>query len=129
MLRFLILNIVTLIWELHVSSHSSLIWVLRTPSSHCISHGCHLGSLDVFRGFVFFVTGVVAPEGYHEPSLQKKDSDASSHLRQMMNGEWRLKFQGGENSELLGRVGRDFRNFQDQDSGASRLDALTCHEL
>ena len=28
--------------------------------------------------------GVLAPEGYHEPSLQKKDLDASSHLRQMM---------------------------------------------
>lgn len=72
----------------------------------------------------FFVgsLGVVAPEGYHEPSLQKKDSDASSHLRQMMNGEWRLKFQGGENNELLGR---DF-----QDSEASRLDALTmCSEF
>lgn len=67
----------------------------------------------------------MAPEGYHEPSLQKKDSDASSHLRQMMNGEWRLKFQGGENNELLGR---DFRDFQDP--RASRLDALTvCYEF
>eukprot|EP00435_Cladocopium_sp_Y103_P035817 s2129_g9.t1 len=53
-------------------------------------------SVFVWRG------GVVAPEGYHEPSLQRKDADASSHLRQMMNGEWRLKFTAGESGEILG---------------------------
>ena len=46
--------------------------------------------------------GVVAPEGYHEPSLQRKDADASSHLRQMLNGEWRLNFTAGESGEILG---------------------------
>ena len=62
-------------------------------------------------GFIFPFTmaqpaqGVVAPEGYHEPSLQRKDADASSHLRQMMNGEWRLKFNGGESGETLGCCG------------------------
>ena len=28
--------------------------------------------------------GVVAPDGYEEPSLQRKDLDAAAHLRQMM---------------------------------------------
>ncbi|CAE7489679.1 Tmem65 [Symbiodinium natans] len=35
-------------------------------------------TLFVWRG------GVLAPEGYHEPSLQKKDTDASARLRQMV---------------------------------------------
>lgn len=55
-------------------------------------------SVFVWRG------GVVAPEGYHEPSLQRKDADASSHLRQMMNGEWRLKFTAGESGEKEKKV-------------------------
>ena len=45
---------------------------------------------------------MVAPEGYQEPSLQRKDLDAAAHLRQMMNGEWRLKFQSHGEKEMLG---------------------------
>lgn len=104
-------------------SHSSLIYTYLGFTNSSFPPA-FVGS-DVFRGFRSECLGVVAPEGYHEPSLQKKDSDASSHLRQMMNGEWRLKFQGGENNELLGR---DFRDLQDPI--ASRLDALTaCYEF
>eukprot|EP00439_Symbiodinium_sp_Y106_P085445 s38_g28.t1 len=54
------------------------------------SSGSGGSSIFVWRG------GVLAPEGYHEPSLQKKDTDASARLRQMVNGEWHLKFSGRE---------------------------------
>ena len=74
-------------------------------SNHSTNSVCFVFSA---RDFLFPFTmaqpaqGVVAPEGYHEPSLQRKDADASSHLRQMMNGEWRLKFTAGESGEILG---------------------------
>ena len=77
-------------------------------SNHSTNSVCFVFSA---RDFLFPFTmaqpaqGVVAPEGYHEPSLQRKDADASSHLRQMMNGEWRLKFTAGESGEILGSCG------------------------
>ena len=39
---------------------------------------------------------MLAPEGYHEPSLQKKDTDASARLRQMVTpGSWSEGADGG----------------------------------